>query len=110
MDPYIEANGRWLGFHNAFITHLGDLLNEHLPAHYAATLDERVQLLDISEVRGRDVLRDVAVSRDPAASAGSGAKASESLATIEPQILTLPDYPEIREAFIEIIDLPGREL
>jgi hypothetical protein len=35
MNPYIEASGRWPGFHNAMITYSSKLLNAVLPPNYA---------------------------------------------------------------------------
>jgi len=110
VDPYIEASGRWLGFHNVFITYLNEFLNQRLPEHYAATVDERIQLLDISDLRGRDVLPDEAVIRDSAKVPSRASAADSSAALAEPQTLTLPDYVEVHEAYIDVIDLPGREL
>jgi hypothetical protein len=42
MDPYLEAQGRWPGFHNLLIAHCSELLNRDLPETYVAQTDERV--------------------------------------------------------------------
>ena len=39
VDPFIEASGRWIGFHNILIAHCSELLNAALPENYAALVD-----------------------------------------------------------------------
>ena len=41
VDPFIEASGRWVGFHNILIAHCSELLNAELPENYAALVEER---------------------------------------------------------------------
>src|SRR5688500_16763737 len=111
VDPYVEASGRWLGFHNAFITYCSEYLNRRLPPHYAANIEERVELVEQPEANRRSALPDVSVTRDRAATGPRPAqRESGSVATIEPEILTLPPVLEVPEAFVEIVELPSREL
>lgn len=46
MDPYIEWLNRWPDFHQDFLVRCREQLNRQLPAGYAATLGERVELID----------------------------------------------------------------
>jgi len=48
VDPFIEATGRWVGFHNVLIAHCSELLNAELPENYAALVEERLELVDLS--------------------------------------------------------------
>lgn len=41
VDPFIEASGRWLGFHHILIVRCSEQLNEKLPEQFAAFVDER---------------------------------------------------------------------
>ena len=41
MDPYIEASGRWPGFHQRLIGAIDDALAENLPVGYISDLQER---------------------------------------------------------------------
>src|SRR3954453_10659934 len=45
MDPYLEAQGRWPGFHNMLIACCSELLNRELPESYVAQTDERIALV-----------------------------------------------------------------
>lgn len=111
VDPFIEASGRWIGFHNILIVHCSELLNAGLPEDYAAVVDERVELIDVSDDSRRRKRRpDVAVVSDPGVSPGTGAVATAVATEIDPTTVTLPDYDEVPESYIDIISLPGREL
>jgi hypothetical protein len=98
MDPYLEAQGRWPGFHNVLIAHCSELLNRDLPESYVAQTDERIALVsfdDTASDRVPDVL--------PEAPAVVG--------TIEPTTMQLLKRAmEVRETWIEIYHLPEMEL
>lgn len=112
VDPFIEASGRWIGFHNILIAHCSELLNDRLPENYLAVVDERLELVELSdEWRRRHRRPDVAVVRDANPVAPTGHSAAGSLATaIEPTPVTLPEYEEVAESYIEIVSLPDQEL
>ena len=111
VDPYIEASGRWVGFHNNLIAHCSELLNAELPQNYAALVDERLELVELSADSHSSLRRpDITVARDPVTAAGAHRASVRAVTEIEPTTVTLPDYDEIPEAFIEIISLPDREL
>src|SRR5690348_7256680 len=107
MDPYIEASGRWLGFHEAFIAACQEVLNRHLPANYAATFEEHVRLVNLSEEQWRGVRPDVAIVANLFAS-GDAAHPHGSVATLVPQTLHLAEstVEEIRESYVEVRHLP----
>lgn len=109
VDPFIEASGRGLGFHNILIGHCSELLNARLPENYLAVVDERLELVEVSdEGRRRHRRPDVAVVHDTDSS--RRAPAGTLAAAIEPVSVTLPDYEEIAESYIEIVSLPDQEL
>lgn len=112
VDPFIEASGRWVGFHNILIAHCSELLNDRLPESYLAVVDERLELVEVTDQEGRWHRRPgVAVVRDvnPVAPTRSSVAASTAAAT-EPITVTLPDYEEVAESYIEIISVPDQEL
>jgi hypothetical protein len=88
MDPYLESQGVWPDFHAGLITYCRDALNDALPDHYVAQIDERVRLVDLSGEAGVGLLPDGAV--------------------ILP--LAKKDLEEVRETSVEIRRLPDREL
>jgi hypothetical protein len=111
MDPYIEAYGDWLDFHNRFTTYCCDFLNDRLPEGYAASVDTQLKLVHAEDenVEGRmrpDLGIHAASTRLPSPSRGGAA-----VATLEPRTLTLPvDYDEIRESSVQILRYPDRRL
>ena len=82
VDPYIEAQDYWPDFHMSFITYLRDALNDVLPDHYDARIDERLSLVD----------------------------ASADVGDLEPGTVPLIIEEETRETFIEIRHRPERML
>ena len=111
MDPYLEASGAWMGFHHALVTHLHDELNQRLPDHYAAIIDERVQLVDLDEGTGRERRPDVGVIREDAprrTSPPNGGVAT--LTEVEPVTLTTRRYEPDTQGYVNVIRLPEHEL
>ena len=114
MDPYIEATGDWMEFHNRFMTYCCDALNERLPTGYIASLDVRLKLVrsdDEQTTTGR-LRPDLGVHhRSGGAAPAPPASTGGAVATLEPETRTLPvDYDEVRESAIRIVRYPDREL
>lgn len=101
MDPYLEDPIRWPGVHTAILVQLHNDLNERLDSRYVAKLEERVYL----EGPERIIVPDVHLQEAPS-SAGSSASRLAAVAEPldEPLHVTL-DVLEVREPFLEIIDL-----
>jgi hypothetical protein len=110
MDPYLEAQGRWPGFHNVLIAYCSELLNRDLPESYVAQTDERIALVSFEEsASGR--LPDLLIGRDDDAPSSSRQPAPGAVATLEPTTMQLMKRAvEVRETWIEIHHLPEMEL
>ncbi len=105
VDPYIEAQGFWAGFHSRFMTYCGDALNEVLPEHYVADLGENVDLMDISRNEMKKIVPDVLVSKEGRRSIAASrlAKIAAGTAILEPVKIPLPQIEvEVRSLWIEI--------
>ncbi|MDR3637296.1 MAG: DUF4058 family protein [Isosphaeraceae bacterium] len=112
MDPYLEAQGRWPGFHNALITHCNEALNRDLPEGYVAQIDERIALVSFDEPISQRV-PDVFIGREEGAShrPSSTPPLPGALGLIEPITIPLAKRTvEVRETWIEIYQLPEMEL
>jgi hypothetical protein len=110
VDPYIEAQGFWEGFHWRFITYCCDALNDVLPDHYVADLGVHLDLLDVAQLEPRETIPDLLVSRRRRAVAGARRSTNAGgTAMIEPVINALPQgKAEVRNVWIEIRRLPKR--
>jgi len=109
MDPYLEGSGRWKDFHSRFINAWSELIAERLPEGYEASIEEKVQLLQVSPERVKRMEPDVAVSWKTPVEAS--APRPKGTATIEP--VTIPHAvieEETRESHIEILHRPDRTL
>ena len=112
MDPYIEAYGDWVDFHNRFSTYCCDYLNERLPEGYAASVDTRLKLVraDDEVVEGR-MRPDLGVHRGPTTATSPASGLAGGVAMLTPRTLTLPvDYDEVRESAVQILRYPQRRL
>jgi hypothetical protein len=110
VNPYIEASGRWPGFHNATITYSTELLNTVLPPNYAALIEERVELVEVPPDRPRSRQPDVGIVKNGDTPADANASSTAVLADIEPEYFLLPDYEEVTEAYIDVVALPEQQL
>jgi hypothetical protein len=112
VDPYIEALGRWQGFHARFVTYCGDALNDVLPEQYVAELGEHVYLVDVTQEDPKEAIPDVLVSRERRRSVSGSrrAKTTGGTALLKPVKLPLPQLKlEVRTVWIEIRRVPNRD-
>jgi hypothetical protein len=103
MDPYLEHQAIFPGFHDSMVTYLREALQPILPEPYYAEIGDRVWV----EVSERHIGPDVKVLHGDEdattdqwlASYGSGGVATE--VEVEPVVITVP-HDEFREPFLEI--------
>jgi hypothetical protein len=108
MDPYLETPARWREFHHRFITHWCDVLNELLPDHYEARIDERASLIDTPETSPKVVYPDVGVAQTyPLPTALPGPQ--RALAR-QPVLVPMRLADELQEGYIELINYPDQTL
>lgn len=111
MDPYIEFNGVWPGFHLKFINCWQDAINDVLPDRYEARIGIDIQLVARDtgrRRRRRQIGPDVSVTRKT--SSASGPVPTTGTATLEP--VTIPFWigEERRRPFLQIIERHSRKL
>jgi hypothetical protein len=110
MDPFLESQGFWQDFQARLLTYCSDSLNSSLPGHYAALMEERISLVDLSAEALAGFRPDVPIVRgDPRA---ASRREPGSLATLEPVAVPLArkDLDEVRDRWIEIKRLPDLSL
>jgi Protein of unknown function (DUF4058) len=113
MDPYLEDPAYWEGFHDVLITECMYLIEEGLPQGYISNVKERAELIRADDPAAKVYIPDIGVARQVPArrrkrTEGSGGVAVAS--EIEPVTLASIDSIEVREAYIEILRVPGYEL
>ena len=104
MDPYIESEEVFPGFHNSFITHLQDSLNEKLPKGYIASSATRVWVDDVAPNEP-----DVAVSSPRSKPRPARFDPAEFVHAGLVAVVTPAPEPH-EEAYLEIITPSGRRL
>ena len=110
MDPYIEGQEDWRGFHARFLVYCADSLSESLPEDYVARIEERFYLVESHEETGRRYLPDVSVTKNDPFPSRAGGRAGTL--TLEP--VTVPHREiateEVRERWLEIRRAPDWEV
>jgi hypothetical protein len=111
VDPYLEAQSLWPDFHARFITYCSDALNDRLPEHYEAVIDEQFRLDESEDDPGRLTKPDVAVVRS-GAPGGRGREAAAVARLVEPVAVpvALIDREDYRHTWVEIRRFPDRSL
>ena len=102
MDPYLENRAIWPDLHQRLITYSADALQPLLRPRYHARIGERLYVIppyraiypDVTVVQRRPV-------PEPAPAAGTAVLTPDA-----PLVVTVPPE-EIREPFVEILDLAG---
>jgi hypothetical protein len=111
IDPYLESQHLWEGFHARFVTYFCDALNDVLPETYVAELGEHFYLMELSGRGAKQVLPDIAVIEGGwKPSQGSQRQMrSPATLTLEPVTIPLPKLrKEVRDVWIEIRRPPKR--
>src|SRR4051812_34154303 len=109
MDLYLEDPGFWEDFHDSFIIHCRDAINEMLPDNYEARAQDRVTLLDEPEQEPRLLVADVSAAQaHPLPS--EVPTATQAALAIEPVRVELELLQEVRSVYIEVLKRPERFL
>ena len=107
IDPFLEAQGYWPGFHNSAITYCRDAIAAHLPDAYDIWIEERIQLVECSPEDVKRMTPDFVIDRS---SGFSGADRGPTLLEVEPTTIPVTLLEEVREAYLKIIHRPEQTL
>lgn len=108
MDPYLEQNGRWAGFHVRLNVHIAEALQQLVAPNYYIEIDKNTYLSifpDVDELIGRP---DVLITSSPTAIATQPVQAS--LMQAEPHIATLPMREEVAVRYLEVRERKTQEV
>jgi hypothetical protein len=106
VDPYLEAQDYWPDFHATFINDWRDALNNVLPDHYEARIDERLTLIEQPAEKVKRIEPDVVITWRGSSRGVLAAPAGVGI--LEPVTVPLIIEEETRETFIEIRRHPER--
>jgi hypothetical protein len=97
MDPYLEDPQIWPGVHSRLIVYIADFLQPLLRPRYVAAIEQRVFV----EGPDREIIPDVWMRRNRPDDGSQAVAVAEDEA---PVVVTVSEL-EIRESYIEIVDL-----
>jgi hypothetical protein len=111
MDPFLEEPGLWPDVHHGLISQMQAELNQMLGPKYFVRVESRVYISDEDDPGRTVIIPDLRVSDRPPAPPPPGAEPGQNtLAVVEPLILTTLVEEEIREAFLEVRDRTTRQV
>jgi hypothetical protein len=110
IDPFVENQNYWSDFHHTFINYCREALNDRLPDHYEARIDERVSLVDVSRDDRKQFLPDVAVSQVNRPVNQTSVLNVPGAVFTEPVSIPLTYLDEETEVYIEILHREDRSL
>lgn len=114
MDPFLEDPSHWSDFHFTFINYWREAIAEQLPEEFEANVGERVYLVEMDPDARKLIYPDVGVSDVGPAGAQLAEHvaptATAAVATLEPVTIPLETVQGPREAYIEVLHRPDREL
>jgi hypothetical protein len=109
VDPYVEAEGYWPDFHSSFMNCWREALNDVLPNHYDARIEERLNLVELPAEKVKRIEPDVVITGRGSSSPGVVAVPA-GIGVLEPVTIPLIIEEETRETFIEIRRHPERSV
>ena len=104
IDPFIEAQFDWQGFHTAFLTYMRDRLNDGLPDRYSARIEGQISIVKQAGDRTR-YGADILVNVDPLRVSPRATASGTSAATMEPVLMPMSTRmieEEVTDRWIEI--------
>lgn len=107
VDPFVEDQRYWPDFHHKFLNYWAEAIGDALPDDYEARLDERVNLIDLEVDEARSIRPDIAVVYRTPHDRGVGRGGTLEL---EPETIATMILDEERQAFINILHRPDRDL
>ncbi len=112
MDPYIEGQGLWDGFHAAMVTHCAELINHRMREGFVARIRTKARTIT-QAVSCDDPGPVVLIGCEPDAPTRSrpSSNSNDDVTTIAP--VTVPPARtkvELRHRWIEILDLPDMDV
>ena len=116
MDPFLEDAAFWEGFHDVLITECMYQVEKGLPDGYISNVKERAEVISVDDPAAKVYVPDIGVAREVprpkkvASPAGEGDGGTAVEVEAEPVTIPSIDAIEVREAYIEILRVPGYEL
>lgn len=109
MNPYLESPDFWPEVHNRLIVAIADALVPQLVPKYRVAIEKRIY-----EIKGEQSLLvgipDVSIQRNPTPRNSSTSNVAVATRTTEPLKVRLAMFEEVREGYLEVIDMATKEV
>jgi len=109
MNPYLESPEFWPEVHSRLIVAIADALVPQLVPKYRVAIEKRIY-----QIKGEQSLLvgipDVSIQRNATPRNSSTSNVAVAARTTAPLKVTLPMFEEVREGYLEIIDIASKEV
>jgi Protein of unknown function (DUF4058) len=109
MNPYLESPDFWPEVHNRLIVAIADALVPQLVPKYRVAIEKRIY-----EIKGEQSLLvgipDVSIQRNLTPRNSSTSNVAVATRNTEPLKVRLAMYEEVREGYLEVIDMATKEV
>jgi hypothetical protein len=109
MNPYLESPDFWPEVHNRLIVAIADALVPQLVPKYRVAIEKRIY-----EIKGEQSLLvgipDVSIQRNPIPRNSSTSNVAVATRTTESLKIRLAMFEEVREGYLEVIDMATKEV
>lgn len=109
MDPYLEGRNIWPDVHHRLITAIGDALVPQVAPRYYVRIEQRTYIVEV-DGEERIARPDVAIITAPSESGPPGEGGVATAVASLAQTVTLPQFEEMREGYLEIRDAQTHEV
>ncbi len=111
MDPYLEIPGLWSDIHLNLIADVQAQLNANLGPHYVARVEQVTYLFDDNDpAQDLYIIPDIRLTRPPHEPSAAQRFGGGGVAVAEPVKIVRPKKHVTRHRYLEIRDLPSREV
>jgi hypothetical protein len=110
IDPYLESQDLWPDFHARFLIYCCDAISARLPNAYIALVDERIRLVEPLSGHESLIRPDLIVEHREPATPVPATSAGAATAILEPVVIPLPEFEEMRQTQIRILHVSDRSV
>ncbi len=109
MNPYLESPDFWPEVHNRLIVAIADALVPQLVPKYRVAIEKRIY--EIKEEQSLLVgIPDVSIQHNPIPRNSSTSNVAVATRTTEPFKVRLAMYEEVKQGYLEVIDMATKEI
>jgi len=110
MNPYFERSVTWPDFHQAYLTHLRDTLEDRVGPNYFVGIGERVYLHESEDDRRLIGIPDANLTLGIETKATKGKSVKTTAIMVAPSKVTIPKLQKRKVPYLEVVDADNQKV